>query len=381
VFLTVPTSAWVAENDLAFAIRDRFPVSPGHTLVITKRLVPDWFSATRDEQLAVLALIDVVKAALDAELGPQGYNVGFNAGAAAGQTVPHLHVHVIPRFEGDMEDPRGGVRHVIPEKGNYLKGLAAGAAPLPPPPRASPLATGGAEDPFARHVLPLFDRATDVAIVAAFVMERGLARIEAAVDGALARGARVRIVTGDYLAITQSEALKKLLDWQQASGVGEGDDAPAGCFDARIIETETLAPMKSFHPKSWRFESGTLGVAFVGSSNLSHAALGEAIEWNLRVDRDRDPEAYARVRAAFEQPEPVPKKHEAQAEAPSFGRGKRLAESTALTRAAARRAGQEGGRVPCSSQLARCRPACDGIVLPAFRGMNALDGGVTRAWP
>ena len=121
VFLEVPEAAWVAANELAFAFRDRYPVSPGHTLVVTRRVVPDWFAATGEEQAAIMRLVDEVKRQLDEELQPHGYNVGWNAGTAAGQTVMHLHVHVIPRFRGDMDDPRGGVRHVIPSKGNYLR--------------------------------------------------------------------------------------------------------------------------------------------------------------------------------------------------------------------------------------------------------------------
>jgi diadenosine tetraphosphate (Ap4A) HIT family hydrolase len=119
-FLALPASAWVASNALAFAVRDRYPVSPGHTLIVPRRLVATWFDATREEQVAILDLVDAVKAALDAELTPDGYNVGFNAGEAAGQTVMHLHVHVIPRFRGDVADPRGGVRYVIPARANYL---------------------------------------------------------------------------------------------------------------------------------------------------------------------------------------------------------------------------------------------------------------------
>ena len=122
-FLQVPPSEWLASNALAFAIRDRFPVSPGHTLVIPKRLVPTWFDASHEEQLALLALVHEVKLLLDAELRPDGYNLGLNVGEAAGQTVFHLHLHVIPRFRGDVADPRGGVRHVIPSKGNYLASL------------------------------------------------------------------------------------------------------------------------------------------------------------------------------------------------------------------------------------------------------------------
>ena len=119
-FLQLPPEAHVASNALAFAIRDGFPVSPGHSLIVPRRLVTTWFEATREEQVAMLELVDVVKAQLDAELQPDGYNIGINAGAAAGQTVMHLHLHLIPRFAGDVPDPRGGVRHVIPGKGNYL---------------------------------------------------------------------------------------------------------------------------------------------------------------------------------------------------------------------------------------------------------------------
>jgi diadenosine tetraphosphate (Ap4A) HIT family hydrolase len=118
-FLDTPRSEWVAENDLAFALRDNFPVSPGHTLVVTKRLVATWFDATREEKHAVVDLIDVVKARLDSELSPAGYNVGWNAGPVAGQTVMHLHVHVIPRFPGDVDDPKGGVRFVVARKARY----------------------------------------------------------------------------------------------------------------------------------------------------------------------------------------------------------------------------------------------------------------------
>lgn len=286
VFLEVPEGAWVCSNALAFAFRDRFPVTPGHTLVVTRRVTPDWFTATDDERAAVSSLIAEVKQQLDDELAPDGYNVGFNAGLAAGQTVMHLHVHVIPRFRGDMDDPRGGVRHVIPSKANYLREVA-------------PLATGGDDDPFSRHVIPLFERATDIAIVAAFVQESGLDRIQAAVDSAVRRGARIRVITGDYLNITQAGALETLLDWEQAAQ--SDDDGEPGRFVARVIEVEQLpSRSKSFHPKSWRFESADLGVAFVGSSNLSRSALESGIEWNLRVDRDRDATAYIRVRDAFE---------------------------------------------------------------------------------
>lgn len=123
VIHAIPESGFTAANDLAFAVRDRHPVSPGHALVVTRRAVEQWWNATNDEQHVVLWLVDEVKAILDQRTPrPDGYNVGFNAGAAAGQTVAHLHVHVIPRYRGDMADPRGGVRHLIPWEGNYLVG-------------------------------------------------------------------------------------------------------------------------------------------------------------------------------------------------------------------------------------------------------------------
>jgi diadenosine tetraphosphate (Ap4A) HIT family hydrolase len=112
-FLAVPASEWLASNRSAFAIADRYAVSPGHTLVVPRRLIGTWWEATDDERADMLALVDEVKRQLDAARQPDGFNVGFNAGAAAGQTVGHLHVHVIPRYDGDVPDPRGGVRHVM----------------------------------------------------------------------------------------------------------------------------------------------------------------------------------------------------------------------------------------------------------------------------
>ena len=109
----------VGENDLAKAVADAYPVSPGHTLILTKRHVETWFDATRGEQHALLELLDEIKMSLDQQMKPDGYNIGFNVGTAAGQTIAHLHVHLIPRFSGDVDDPTGGVRLVIPDRGNY----------------------------------------------------------------------------------------------------------------------------------------------------------------------------------------------------------------------------------------------------------------------
>jgi len=119
IFCTLGAGRIVLANELAVVIRDNFPVSPGHTLIIPKRHVGSFFDITGDERKAMLALLDSAKLGLDAAFHPDGYNVGINDGEAAGQTVPHLHLHVIQRYAGDSEDPRGGVRWILPQKAKY----------------------------------------------------------------------------------------------------------------------------------------------------------------------------------------------------------------------------------------------------------------------
>ena len=119
VFCSLPQDRIIDSNDLAMVIRDGFPVSPGHTLVIPKRHVGSFFAITEEERAAMFALLDRAKAALDETDHPDGYNIGINDGPAAGQTVPHLHLHLIPRFAGDSADPRGGVRWIMPDKADY----------------------------------------------------------------------------------------------------------------------------------------------------------------------------------------------------------------------------------------------------------------------
>ncbi len=108
-------------NGLALVIRDGFPVSPGHTLIIPNRHLATFFDTTTEERLAIFELMDKTKRELDAELQPAAYNIGVNDGPAAGQTVPHLHIHLIPRYLGDDTDPRGGVRRIFPTKAKYWK--------------------------------------------------------------------------------------------------------------------------------------------------------------------------------------------------------------------------------------------------------------------
>lgn len=118
-FCALPPERVLARDGLALAFRDAYPVSPGHTLVIPVRHVASFFDITPSERTAMFALLEAAKEQLHSEFSPAGYNIGINDGIAAGQTVGHLHVHLIPRYTGDRPDPRGGVRWVIPEKADY----------------------------------------------------------------------------------------------------------------------------------------------------------------------------------------------------------------------------------------------------------------------
>jgi diadenosine tetraphosphate (Ap4A) HIT family hydrolase len=109
----------IASTSLSIAFFDGFPVSPGHALIIPRRHVASFFDLTKDEQLDMLKLVDTVKSIIDDEYNPDGYNVGVNVGETAGQSIFHVHMHLIPRYKGDVPNPRGGVRGVIPSKQNY----------------------------------------------------------------------------------------------------------------------------------------------------------------------------------------------------------------------------------------------------------------------
>lgn len=112
----------LTESATAYAILDKYPVSPGHALVIPKKHISDYFELSSHAKTALWLMTDRLKNLLTERYHPDGFNVGINVGAAAGQTVPHVHIHLIPRYTGDVENPRGGVRHVIPGKGEYPVG-------------------------------------------------------------------------------------------------------------------------------------------------------------------------------------------------------------------------------------------------------------------
>jgi diadenosine tetraphosphate (Ap4A) HIT family hydrolase len=274
-----------------FAVWDAFPVAEGHALIIPTRHVGSWFDATAEEQAEILRTIPIVRGIIEAHHAPDGYNIGVNVGAAAGQTIDHLHVHVIPRYAGDVPNPTGGVRHVIPGKGNYLRrpgaaesrALAEDRAEGPEESRAlaedraevagdsgaaankrseiaaddrppaalefagesearrtkevSHLIRGGKADPLLEQLRIHLDDARSVDIAAAFTLASGVELIQAHLEEVLERGGRVRVLTGDYLGVTEPEALLRLLDLQ-------------GSFELRVYEsggTRASTP----RPTSW----------------------------------------------------------------------------------------------------------------------------------
>jgi diadenosine tetraphosphate (Ap4A) HIT family hydrolase len=118
-FCPPPPERLFFESPLLLALWDGFPVSPGHALLIPRRHVATWVDATEEEQRALTSAIAVAQAEIEKRHRPDGFNVGMNLGTAAGQTVPHLHLHVIPRYAGDSPDPRGGIRWVVPKNADY----------------------------------------------------------------------------------------------------------------------------------------------------------------------------------------------------------------------------------------------------------------------
>lgn len=292
-FTEIPSEEWVASNEFAFAVRDRFPVSEGHALVITKRVVKTWFDASQEEQAALMTLVHDVKTLLDSELSPNpdGYNVGFNCGAAAGQTVDHVHIHVIPRYHGDMADPRGGVRHVIPEQGNYLRST------VEQPVDQISLSTGYPDSPLWNHLGWRIAGAKWVDILASFVQLSGLDVIKARLFDAVRNEARVRILVSDYLYISDVRALRRLFGWTATTLEESGREL----LSVRLLRCNTIPTNPtSFHPKAWQISDEKDGFIAVGSSNLSGPALQTGVEWNLLSTQSAAPIAHQQAAAQFD---------------------------------------------------------------------------------
>jgi len=119
IFCKLREERVIGECDFTKTFIDTYPASPGHTLIVPKRHFATFFEASEDELLAICKAIQNAKTILDEEFSPDGYNIGVNNGQAAGQSVMHMHVHLIPRYTGDVEDPKGGIRWVLKDKANY----------------------------------------------------------------------------------------------------------------------------------------------------------------------------------------------------------------------------------------------------------------------
>lgn len=277
-FCSIDPCRIVFSNDLVIAIWDGFPVSPGHLLIIPRRHAPSWTNLSSFEKAAIWLAVDQGQAAISERFRPDGFNVGFDESAAAGQTVFHFHLHIIPRYVGDVADPRGGVRHVISDKANYLTvGESLSEATI-----RKKLVTGGA-DPLLPHLLLQLDGSTICDIAVAFLLDSGARMIVAHLRDFLARGGRARILVGDYLDVTEPEALRRLNDL-------------SGDLLVRVFEARD----RGFHLKTYIFQTDVEGVAFVGSSNISAPALTSSIEWNYKIVSRDEKAGFLEITAGFE---------------------------------------------------------------------------------
>lgn len=292
-FCLPPRDRVFYEAELVFGLWDAFPVSAGHALLIPRRHIGTWFDASPPEKSALTEAINHAKAAVESTHSPDGYTIGVNVGAAGGQTVGHLHVHLIPRYDGDVPDPRGGVRNVIPGKGNYLENRVADAGE-PFVLKAPQLLVTGGQDPLRPHLAHHLARAKRIDIVVAFIKVSGLLELWSDLTEALERGSHLRLLTGDYLGITDPDALVKLLDLKAQAG----ERADLRVFNTDLIDS-TLP--RSFHPKAYIFGNPDgSGAAFVGSSNLSRSALSDGVEWNYQVIKSRDSSGFRAIQNAFQ---------------------------------------------------------------------------------
>ena len=223
------------EGDL---VRGLWGGSPGHALLVTRRHVADWFTASQAEQRELSETIALVRDRILDTHAPDGFNVGINIGEAAGQSVPHLHVHVIPRYRSDADG--------APHSGHLVTGES---------------------DPLAAHLKAHLERAHNVDLAIAFVQASGLRVLWPDLVRMLQRdGSRLRLVTGDYLGVTDPVALVDLLNLQERYPTQ---------LHLRVFETRGHV----FHPKAYLIADGQgRAVSFVGSSNLSQSALTTGVQ-------------------------------------------------------------------------------------------------------
>lgn len=287
-----PEEERIAFRETGFVcLWDGFPVSEGHILVIPSRHISSWFEATIEEQASLLKGINVARQLIQERFKPEGFNIGINIGEAAGQTVPHLHVHVIPRYKGDVSDPRGGVRYVIPDKANYLKDkegiedVRKGYSKV----AERPAVLGNEKYPLLTTLTADISDATQLDIAVAFVTDSGLNQIQPYLVDLFERGGLLRILTGDYLGVTEPRALLKMLDWTQEYEVNA---------KVRVFKTDHEL---GFHPKAYLIHRGETGkTAYIGSSNLTKHALTRGLEWNQRIEESSNRKQIDQIQFEFD---------------------------------------------------------------------------------
>ena len=251
---------------------------------MTRRHIASWFDSSVEEKKELFEAVDIAKNIILQRFKADGFNIGINVGSAAGQTVPHLHLHIIPRQFGDVVDPRGGIRHVIPGKGNYFFPSPVGVEEAIP----TLLSTGGDKPLFPFLIQDLaFAVRLDVAV--AFILPSGIDKIYDHLSDLLSKGGTLRLITGDYLDITDPTALQKLLDLKLAHANAN--------VELRVFQSAGT----SFHPKAYIISTKDPGgIAYVGSSNVSKSAFEDGVEWNYRVIHSRDRIGFTQICSAFE---------------------------------------------------------------------------------
>lgn len=270
---------------------DGFPVSEGHVLVVTRRHVVGWFEATVDEQLCLVRGIELARQEIERLHQPAGFNIGINIGEAGGQTVPHLHVHVIPRYTGDVYDPRGGVRHVIPAKAKYWPQSESRQASVADGEldTARPSVFGNEERSLVESLGDDMSQASHIDLAVAFVTESGLDVVESFFLDLFRRQGSMRFLTGDYLGFNEPRVFLRLLDWTQ--------EHPQKA-EVRIFQTDQYL---GFHPKAYLIHKDYAGAtAYIGSSNLTKQALTTGLEWNQRIEGSFHDTPLSQIRTEFE---------------------------------------------------------------------------------
>ena len=198
------------EHRRARSLWDAFPVSSGHLLVVPRRHVATWFDASEEERAAILKALDEAKALVDSRHHPDGYNIGINGGPGAGQTVFHLHVHLLtpraqsgPPPEGKPAAMQTAERPHLPYSSEQPPRPIESPATPPDPPTKPRLVSGGESDPLLPYLGDEFAEAKQADIAVAFVMPSGLNTLERHIKEFLQKGGRLRLLTGDYLGVTE----------------------------------------------------------------------------------------------------------------------------------------------------------------------------------